>query len=88
MINHFNAVRLRVTGAGNLKGKLYSQGNNKTQDLVPLVLESTTERSKTQLCNFSQERVFLEIKTTEINETFVITSILVFVKPKAESYPQ
>lgn len=86
-ITHFTAVRLRVEGAGNLKLKLKSLSDIYEQDLVPLVM-TTTNRQPTQLANFSQERALLRIETTEMNEYFEISKIMVFCKPVATGYPQ
>lgn len=87
-INHFNAIRVWVTGSGNLKPKLYSLSDVKTKDLSPIVMEAAAYKQPTVLTNFSQQRAALELKTTEINETFAISRIIIFAKPVATSYPQ
>lgn len=85
-ITHFTAVRLRVEGTGNLKLKLMSLSDIYEQDLVPYAM-TTTNRQPTQLSNFNQERALLKIETTEINEYFEISKIMVFCKPVATGYP-
>lgn len=91
MINHFHVIQLRVTGSGNLKGKLYSLPNSAgvqiTEDLINLAMASAY-REPALLANFMQERAMLELKTTEIDEIFTIRSIKVFVKPTWTSDPQ
>lgn len=86
-INHFNAIRIRITGAGNLKLKFLSYDEVITEDLVDLVLEATTNKEPTRLGNFKQQRAQLELKTTLKDETFKVNRILIFVKPIFTSFP-
>jgi len=85
---HFNAVRLRVTGSGNLQLDLHSLSDVNSSSLTDVVLASLTNREPTILANFIEQRAYLEIKTTEINETFVISRITMFIKPVATGFPQ
>lgn len=87
-INHFNGIRVRVTGSGNLIPTLYSLSDTKSQELAPIAMESETNIQLTKLANFIQQRASLELKTTEINEVFTINRIIIFVKPLFTSYPQ
>lgn len=87
-INHYNAVRLRVKGNGDLKLTLLSPDEIYSQELVPVSMVLTTARNPTQLANFKQLRAKLRIETTEMNETFQISHILVFSKPVEGSFPQ
>lgn len=57
------------------------------QDLLSITMQATTNREPFRLANFSQQRIRLELKTTEIDETFRITKIILFVKPLAAEYP-
>lgn len=86
-ISHFTAVRLRVTGSGNLKMRLLSLDEVRTSTLVPLALVNATNRQPTRNCNFVEQRAQLEIKTTEINEIFRINRIILFVKELYTDYP-
>lgn len=91
-INHFNGIRLRVLGAGNLQLKLLSEGDgidsaSEEQELVPLVMASATNIQPMRLANFRQQRMQIEIKTTAINEIFKITRLIVYSKAVATSYP-
>lgn len=88
MINHFNAITLRIKGSGSLIGKLYSLDDVNTQNLVDLTLVSSTNRSYTRLCNFKEERAAVEFKVSVLDENFIVNSITVFVKPVATSYPE
>lgn len=87
-INHYGSVKLRVTGSGNLKLKMYSLDDLVTQDLTPVAMTTSTSRQPVVLSNFMQERMSFEIKTTEIDEHFQIGRIVIYVKPTFSSYPQ
>lgn len=88
VINHYGAVRLRVKGSANLRLVLYSLDEIKQNALLAVPIQSKTDVEPTRLSNFTQQRAKLEIRTTEIDETFQISKIVVFVKPVAKSYPQ
>lgn len=92
-VNHFNAIRMRVLGAGNLIVKLNSLPDNNgnainTLTLNSVVMSNSTAIQPTVLSNFIEQRAQLELKTTELNEVFKITRIVVFARPIASSYPQ
>ena len=86
-IAHFTAIRMRVYGTANLKMRLLSLHEVKTQVLVPLTIQPLTNREPTRLCNFNEQRASLELKTTEINEKFTITRIIIFAKQLYTDYP-
>ncbi len=84
---HIVAVRLRVTGSGNLDLTLTDLNQVQTLNLVTLPMAATTRIEPTRLANFQSQRVRLEGKTTEINETFRINRIIIFAAPVAVEYP-
>jgi len=86
-ILHFDVIRLRITGSGNFKMTLLSLDSVKSQNLANLVLSSTNSIEPHKLCNFTQQRAFLQGKTTEIDETFKISKIIIFARPVATMYP-
>lgn len=86
-IIHFNAIRMRVVGSGQLRLSMVSLDSIETQTLVPLTMASATDIQPTRLCNFIKQRAQLELKTTSINEIFKINRIIVFAKPMFTSYP-
>lgn len=90
-INHFNGVRLRVIGNGNLRVATYQQGGDNTdvlnQTLVPYVMSTSTSRQPTLGMNGRKQRLSLEIKITDINEWFQINRLVVFMKPLYSSFP-
>ena len=83
---HFGAVRLRVTGTGNLQMKFKSMDDVRVYPILALPL-TTNGREPARLCNVLEQRSRLEVKTTKINESFRINRIVVFVKPTYTSYP-
>lgn len=86
-IIHFNAIRLRVVGSGQLRPTMFSLDNIENEILVPLPMSVTTNIQPTRLCNFIQQRAQLELKTTAMDETFKINRIIVFAKPVFTDYP-
>jgi len=87
VINHFNAVRLRVIGQGSLKLKLKSMQDVQEQQLADLPMSLRTDTSPTRLANFTNQRASLEIQTTSINDYFRINRIIIFSRPVASEYP-
>ncbi len=88
LINHFGAVRLRVTGSASLLMTLYSLDETKNNILTPITLSSTTNIEPNRLSNFTQQRAKLQIETVNINETFQISRIIIFIKSVAKSLPE
>lgn len=86
-ISHFAAVRMRVTGSGQLQLTLSSLDNEIVQPLVPITMQNTTSKEPTRLCNFTTQRCFIRLETTEKDEIFRINRIIVFAKEVATSYP-
>jgi len=87
-INHFGAIRLRVTGTGNLKSTLISLDDTIEKDLANLAMSSAPNKFPTILSNFMQMKAQLELKITEINEAFEIREIHIYIKPTYTSFPQ
>ena len=88
LINHFGAVRLRVKGSAKLQMTLFSFDEVQSNVLVPITLSSTTNIEPNRLSNFTQQRAKLMISINNIDETFQISKIIVFVKPVAKSWPE
>ena len=88
LVNHFGLTRLRVKGFGNLRQRLLSLDEVRENILNPIVMVNNTNVEPTKLANFTEQRASLEIKTTEINEWFQISKVIIFSKPVAKSYPQ
>lgn len=86
-ITHHAAIRVRVTGVGNLKLAAYSYDDVRSKTLVPLVMQNATRIVPTRLVNFLEQRVSYELKTTEIDEHIRINRIVIFMKEIFTSYP-
>jgi len=86
-ISHFTAVRLRVTGTGNLRMSLYSLDDVNSQTLEPLTMASATNIQPTRLANFNEQRASLRIGTTGFQEYFRINRVILFSKEIYTSYP-
>jgi hypothetical protein len=80
-INHFGAVRIRVNGTGNLVPTFYTLDYKRSSQLVPLVMEDTTEWEPVRLANFKSQRAYLKFETLAINERFVVNRIIIYAKP-------
>ncbi len=86
-VQHYNGVRMRLTGSGSLQMTLYSLDEINSQSLVAFTMAATTAREPTRLANFKSQRCSLEVKTTLINETFRISKIIIFAKPVESEFP-
>ena len=87
LINHFNAVRLRLVGDGELKLSWFSLNDEIEQELLSLPMVEGTAREPTRISNFKQQRASLRISTTEFDEYFKIYRIVIFIKPIASGFP-
>jgi hypothetical protein len=87
-ILHFNAVRMRVTGSGNLLQYLHSLDNVNTVQLANISMNTITNIEPTSLADYKDQRGQLELKTIALNDTFNISRIIIFIKPLAVEYPR
>lgn len=87
-INHFGAIRLRVTGSGNLKTTFFSLDEVNSDPQASITMSSTTAVEPTIDANFTEMRAKLRIETTAIDETFQISKIIVYVKKVGTSFPK
>jgi hypothetical protein len=85
---HIVGVRLRATGAGNLKLTLKSYDAVVTQQLVDLPLNALDRIEPLRLADFQSQRTRLRGETIAINEFMNIGRIAIFAKPVAAEYPQ
>jgi hypothetical protein len=86
-VNHYGLIRLRVAGSGQLRTRLLSLDEVEEDILYPLDMSDPTDIEPTRLSNMTQQRAQLEIKTTQMDETFHCSKIIIFAKPVATSYP-
>lgn len=88
ILNHFGSIRLRVTGSGNLKLTLFSYSEEYSDPQAPIAMSLVTSTPPTALANFTQMKAKLRIQTTEIDETFNISQIILYIKPSGTNFPQ
>lgn len=87
-ILHFNAVRVRVVGVGNLNLSLRSLDDTNEQQITSIPMIKATNREPTQLVNFIDQRAQIFMGTTEINEIFNISKLVIFARPISVEYPR
>ena len=85
--HHVVAVRLRLTGAGNLQHRLSGLDDVLQNTLVPLPMTATARIEPTRLANLQGQRIRYELWTDQLNETFLIRRIIIYAKPVAIEYP-
>lgn len=85
---HFNAIRMRIVGSGNLQLTLNSLDSIHSSDLAQLAMSSATNREPTVLSNFVDQRAQLIGFTNQMDEWFNISRIIIYVRPTFSSYPQ
>ena len=88
VINHYGAVRLRVNGSASLQMTLFSLDEVISDILAPVTLQAATDVEPNRLANLTTQRAKLFLTTTNINETFKISKIIIFIKPVAKSWPE
>lgn len=87
MINHLVGVQYVVTGLGNLKTKVFDMGTGEvTLAIVPM--NEPDARLPFRLANFKRQKMQIEFRTTDIDETFIISEVVAYMKPSATGYPQ
>lgn len=86
-IVHTVGARYRARGTGMLRTRLLSMDEVKYTDLDNIELVTPSARERTILANFQDQGIQIEFKTIHMDETFIISKIILFVKPVAESYP-
>lgn len=87
-ILHVGSVRLRTTGSGDLELLLRSLQNVNYNQLADYVLSNPSDREKVILSNFINQRGQLEFRTTLIDEWFIVSKVVIFVKTIWTGYPQ
>ena len=88
VINHYGAIRLRVTGSASLRPTFFSLDEVLQNALISIPVIAVNAIEPNRLANFTQQKAKLELRTTEINETFQISKIMIFVRPVAKSLPE
>ena len=88
IVNHYGAIRLTVTGTGNLRPTFYGLDKKISFTALPIPLPATTDIEFNRITNFTRQRASLVLTTTGFQEWFSITRLVVFVRPVAKSLPE
>lgn len=87
-ICHYNGIRIRAIGEGDLNLSLKSLDELQEYEMVPLTLSTTSYKEPTRLANFMSQRAKLVGGTTAFEENFRITRIVIMIKPQVfTEYP-
>ncbi len=86
-ICHFNAVRIRLVGSGNLDMEMIPMDSTDGQVLEPFVMVAATNIQPTRLMNTIEQRAMLKISTDDQDEIFKINRIIIYSKELFSSYP-
>lgn len=86
-IIHIAAIKLRVVGSGNLAPTLLSLDSVNVTILNPIPMQAITPIEPLRLTNFVSQKAMLRIETNNIDETFTINRIVIYVKPIFSSLP-
>lgn len=85
--NHYHLVRADVKGVGNLQLSLYSFDDVYSSTLRPIAMTSSAARTQDALANFRGQGARLKFQVTEIDESFEINEIRVYLRPIGTSFP-
>jgi hypothetical protein len=85
--NHYHVVRMDVKGIGNLQLSMYSFDDVYSSTLRPIVMTSLTARTQDALANFRGQGARLKFQVTELDESFQINEIRVYMRPLGTSTP-
>jgi hypothetical protein len=86
-ISHLAAIRIRLTGEGQLNMRVFSLDDERVKALVPFQMALTTRIIPTRLVNFVETRAAFQLTTTKMNERFRINRIIIFIKEIYSSHP-
>lgn len=87
-ILHFTGARFRMTGVGNLITTYQGLDNLERFWPDPMQIPLFASREPVRLADFTNQRAQFIFRTSEINESFNISKIVIFVRPVASEYPQ
>ena len=87
-INHYNGLRIRLTGSGLFRMTLESLNGIKTYPMIPFTMSATTPIEPTRLANFISQRALLRGEIKDFGDNFVISRIVIMIKPQVfNEYP-
>lgn len=87
-ILHYNGVRMRVTGVGDLQGIFQSYSAINTDTLVADTLRTVNNVSPFRLANFIDQNCALRVYTSNTGDYMNVSQIIIFWKKLYTGYPQ
>lgn len=87
-INHYNMVRIRIVGFGNLKMKMNSMDEVEYEQIADIKIPKDAASSQRSLAAFLSERMSLELSTSTIDEWFDISRITIYSTFFSDEDPQ
>lgn len=87
-VKHYNGVRMRVTGEGQLQQVFQSLDNVNTEDLSALTLRTINNLSPFSLANFIDQQCSLRVYMSNTNNFMAVSQIVIFFKKLYTGYPQ
>ena len=87
-VNHVVSVRLRLQGTGTFISRLAALEDDPEQNLADTTMSLTANRPVSLLANIASTRIQFHGSTEEIDEYFVVKSLIFYVKPTATGYLQ
>lgn len=87
-VKHYNGVRMRVTGEGQLQQVFQSLDSINTEDLSALTLKTINNLSPFCLANFIDQQCSLRVYMSNTNNFMAVSQIVIFFKKLYTGYPQ
>lgn len=81
IINHYNAIRMRVVGSGVLRITAYGLDRANSFGAKDVVLNLLPGKEYTRLLEMKSEKCYISLKTSAINEYFHINKLSLFYVP-------
>lgn len=86
-LNHFNGLKLRVVGSGNLNINLYGEDDVTTATATAIAMSASPGLELSRPINFINEKMSVKLGVTAINETYEVSRLDVMAKALWRSRP-
>ncbi len=84
---HFGAIRYRLTGSGTFKTNIISLYDTISVAQPNITMSISVPREPTILTNVNQQMAYVYGRVEAIDEYFMVSRIVVYVRPVATGYP-
>jgi len=86
-IKHYNAIRARVIGSGNLQVRVSNSDGTTVLNPPNLVMSTVPGRDLERIFNFQSERAWVRLRVSNIDEWFLLNYFKFFAKVMWHSRP-